>query len=137
MSSVKPQRRYSDWYRGAVVVIFVALCGVLTDAARAQDLGYPRQQSALSGDFHRAGNPQCVSRWAQFSREKHQGSYYVGGGRAVGGEGRYTNEGTWGSDYAPWYTRVSLRWSHGGRYQGGGGQYEPDRHNRPLRVRAP
>lgn len=116
---------------------FALACGWIVPIATAQDLGVPYQPRAFSGDFHRAGNPQCVSRWAQPTREKYQGGYYVGGSRAVGGQGRYVNEGTWGSDYAPWYTRVSLGWTHGRRYQDGGGQYEPDRHNNPLRWKAP
>ena len=105
--------------------------------AQAQDLGVPAQTRAISGNFVRAGNPQCLSRWAQPSYERHGGGYYVGGGRAFGGEGRYIQEGTWGQDYAPWYTRVALRWNHGRRYQDGGGQYEPDQRNKPLRLRAP
>lgn len=119
------------------LVATLLCCGLLTTTAQGQELGIPYQSRAISGDFHRAGNPHCVSRWAQPSREKHQGSYYVGGGRALGGEGRYSSEGTWGNDYAPWYTRVSLNWTHGRKYQGGGGQYEPDRHNNPLRLKAP
>ena len=119
------------------VTYIAILCGLLTTTASGQDLGTPPQPQALSGDFHRAGNPQCIARFAAPSREKHQGSYYVGGSRAIGGQGRYATEGTWGSDYAPWYSRVSLNWTHGRRYQDGGGQYEPDRRNQPLRLRAP
>lgn len=110
---------------------------LLTSAASAQAPAASYQLRSPGGDFYRAGNPQCVSRWAQPSREMFQGSYYVGGSRAVGGQGRYASEGTWGSDYAPWYTRVSLNWTHGRRYGDGGGQYEPDRRNQPLRWKAP
>ena len=105
--------------------------------ASAQDLGIPARARAITGDFHRAGNPQCIARWARPSYERHGGSYYVGGGRTVGGEGRYVHEGTWGNDYTPWYTRVGLRWNHGRNYQGGEGQYEPDRYNRPLGLGPP
>lgn len=81
----------------------------------------------------RAGYPLCTSRWAAFTYGPKYTGYYVGGDSAFGGEARYRNEGTWGVDYAPWYSRVMLGWSHGRRYQGGGGQYESDRKNRPLK----
>ena len=124
----------SHWRRGAVALT----CAVLTVAtACGQDLGIPTQPRAIYGHFDRAGNPQCVSRWAQPSWERKSVSYFVGGSQAFGGEERYIHQGTWGNDYAPWYTRVSLKWSHGRSYQDGGGQYEPDRRNNPLKVRAP
>lgn len=122
------------WRRATVALT----CAVLTvTTACGQDLGIPSRPRAISGNFYRAGNPQCVGRWAQPSWEKHSAGYYVGGSQAVGGEGRYVHQGTWGNDYAPWYTRVSLRWNHGSSYQDGGGQYEPDRRNNPLKLRAP
>jgi len=113
------------------LVIFTSHMGI------AQDLGIPYQSKALSGEFDRAGNPHCIAPWAQFSREKPDGGYYVGGSRALRGEGRGVHEGTWGSDYAPWYTRVGLRWNHGRRYQNGGGHYESDRRSNPLRAAPP
>ncbi len=118
--------------------IFLPACFLFAASiANAQDLGYPSQPRAISGNFHRAGNPQCVAPWARPSYERQGGSYYVGGGRTIGGEGRYVHEGTWGNDYTPWYTRVGLRWNHGRNYQGGEGQYEPDKRNRPLRLGPP
>ena len=124
----------SQWRCGAVALT----CAALTVAtACGQDLGIPDRPRAISGSFDRAGNPQCVARWAKPSGERHSVGYYVGGSQAVGGEGRYLHQGTWGNDYAPWYTRVALRWDHGRSYQDGGGQYEPDRRNKPLRLHAP
>jgi hypothetical protein len=118
-------------------LVALACAALMAATACAQDIGIPTQPRAISGNFARAGNPQCVARWAKPSWERHSVGYYVGGGQAHGGEGRCVNEGTWGNDYAPWYTRVSLGWSHGRAYQDGGGQYEPDRRNNPLRLRAP
>lgn len=112
-----------------------SLC--VTNPASGQDLGVPSQTKALSGGFSRAGNPQCIARWARPSHERPDSGYYVGGSRAVRGEGRSVNDGTWGNDYAPWYSRVSLRWDHGRRYQSGGGQYESDRRNNPFKIGAP
>ncbi|MDB5386862.1 MAG: hypothetical protein JWM11_2508 [Planctomycetaceae bacterium] len=116
------------------LTLSLALLGYLGASALAQDLGIPYQPRALGGEFSRAGNPQCVAPWARSSTERHDGSYYVGGSRALRGDGRTATEGTWGSDYAPWYTRVSLRWNHGRRYQSGGGQYESDRRNNPVKI---
>ena len=86
--------------------------------------------------FHRAGNPHCVAPWACQTYGPRYCGYYVGGGAPVHGEGRCPDEGTWGLDYAPWYSRVRLNWWHG-RYQGGEGQYEPDAPNHPLRNGRP
>lgn len=118
---------------------FLSICLVifLTENASAQNLGVPFQPKAFSGEFDRAGNPQCIAPWARPSREKQDGSYYTGGTQAFRGEGRFAHEGTWGNDYAPWYGRVALRWNHGRRYQSGGGQYESDRKNNPLRIGPP
>ena len=125
----------SHWRRAAVTLTCATL---MVASACGQDLGIPAGPRAIEGNFDRAGNPQCVCRRAQPSWEKHSAGYYVGGSQAGRkGEGRYIHEGTWGNDYAPWYTRVALKWSHGRSYQDGGGQYEPDRRNNPLKVRAP
>lgn len=87
----------------------------------------------------RAGCPLLVSKHAATSyHDKYQG-YYVGGGVPAGrfpfgsrDEPRCANEGTWGMDYAPIYSRVVSTWSHGRLFQGGIGQYEPDHKNRPF-----
>ena len=81
--------------------------------------------------IERAGQPFCISPWAQCSDEKRDFGYYVGGGSAKRGEIRCWHEGTWGWDYQPKGARVALRWWHG-RHQGGEGQYEPDERNNPL-----
>lgn len=115
----------------------LALSCCVSASVAAQDLGIPYQPRALSGEFDRAGNPQCVAPWARASREKHDSGYYVGGGKTLRGDNRGAAEGTWGHDYAPWYSRVALKWNHGRRYQSGGGQYESDRKNNPLRIGPP
>ncbi len=90
--------------------------------------------------MQRAGNPLCVAPWARaFPNSKYK-SYHVGGGAALygspvtafRGDCRYSNEGTFGVDYAPWYSRVRTQWFHGRKQQGGEGQYEPDGRNNPL-----
>src|SRR5580765_3004100 len=84
----------------------------------------------------RAGYPDCVAGYARCGYARHYAGYYVGGGAAcsggrtcLSGEPRYTHEGTFGMDYAPCYSRVALDWYHGKKYQGGEGQYEPNRAN--------
>jgi hypothetical protein len=59
--------------------------------------------------------------------------YFVGGGQAVGGSGRCTQDGTWGTDYRGLLlpSCVNLRWSNGDSYQGGGGTYKADGHPVP------
>ncbi|REJ92417.1 MAG: hypothetical protein DWQ35_12220 [Planctomycetota bacterium] len=85
----------------------------------------------------RAGNPQSIAPWARCAYGPKYSGYYVGGGRKPlsvrhPGEGRYLDEGTWGTDYMPWYSRVRLQWTHGRLYQGGRGQYEQNHHVRPF-----
>ena len=90
--------------------------------------------------MERAGNPLCISPLARCFPDANYKGYSVGGGAAwrsadatvCRGECRYINEGTFGVDYAPWYSRVQLRWFHGRKQQGGEGQYEPDGYNNPL-----
>jgi hypothetical protein len=75
----------------------------------------------------RAGWPECVRPRAIPSNNDHYCGYYVGGGAAIFGSGRYIDEGTWGWDYfgITRRRRVALNWWHG-KYQGGVGQYETD-----------
>ena len=85
----------------------------------------------------RSGHANCLAPWLRNTDGRRYQGYYVGGGTRPGrtlptGTPRYTDEGTWGFDYAPQYSRVNLLWSHGARYQGGTGQYEPDHRNRPF-----
>ena len=85
----------------------------------------------------RAGCPLLLFKRAAFTYDDKYKGYYVGGGvpnglRKCRGELRYCDEGTWGVDYVPWYSRVASSWSHGRLYQGGTGQYEPDHKNRPF-----
>lgn len=93
--------------------------------------------------FCRAGNPHCTSRWAKPNYDRCDHGYYVSGGAATrgrfGGEYRYCNEGTWGWDYCPPWSRVRLFWWHGRKQQGSGGQFEPNHNNKPFseEFRAP
>lgn len=75
----------------------------------------------------RAGCPECVRARATPSNTRHYCGYYVGGGAAIHGEGRYLDEGTFGWDYIghTFRKRVSLHWWRG-KQQGGGGAYATD-----------
>ncbi|MBT4864210.1 MAG: hypothetical protein HON53_03690 [Planctomycetaceae bacterium] len=97
------------------------------------------QRSTAAG-LRRAGYPECLAPWARFTYGRPYCGYFVGGGAALygrnpthlRGERRVANEGTWGVDYNPWYSRVRLQWFHGLRRQDGEGQYKADRRNNPL-----
>ena len=102
--------------------------------------GHSAHHAMPENGMERAGNPRCISPLAKcFPDIKYKG-YYVGGGAAwhhtrstaFRGEGRMSDEGTFGVDYAPWYSRVQQRWLHGRKQQGGEGQYESDAYNNPL-----
>jgi hypothetical protein len=86
---------------------------------------------ATSG-HERAGNPQCTSRHAQPGLDRDHSVGYVGGGTPFTwgnrGQARTTQEGTFGMDYSGWLVSRNtwLKWSHGGRHQGGAGRYETD-----------
>lgn len=79
---------------------------------------------------HQAGHPHEVSEIAAISYNEHYSGGYVGGGKGGhGGHERCAQEGTWGWDYTPFRpmsSRIFLKYSHGGRYQGGTGSYATD-----------
>lgn len=79
-------------------------------------------------DHVRAGLSQSVRTHAIPSNTRHYGGYYVGGSTAYFGEGRRPDEGTFGWDYAGLILpiRNALNWTHGRRYQDGGGTYKTD-----------
>ncbi len=121
---------------------FAGVSATLADDVLVQPIGDPSVVDAHRGSqlqcrHARAGWPQCVAPWARTTYGPKYGGYYVGGGLSPlkllsCGDRRCPDEGTWGVDYAPWYTRVALLWSHGRLYQGGTGQYEPEHRNWPL-----
>ncbi len=136
--------RFSIALKTAVVMIAITmLVGSMPVVPAAGQLpGSLRgsQHRIPENPMQRAGNPMCVAPWARvFPDSKYKG-YHVGGGAALygspasafRGDCRYVNEGTYGVDYAPWYSRVSTQWFHGRKQQGGEGQYEPDGRNNPL-----
>jgi hypothetical protein len=88
--------------------------------------------------FARAGCPRNIAPWARVSYGPKYTAYNVGGAKTPGilfaGPPLARDEGTFGVDYNPWYSRVVLRRSHGFLYQGGLGQYEPDHKNWPILV---
>jgi hypothetical protein len=81
--------------------------------------------------FHRAGDPQCISPLAKPTESPHEIGYYVGGGarqKSRHAEHRLPHEGVWGTDYAGLVIpkHVELGWWHGRRAQGGTGSYRSD-----------
>lgn len=81
--------------------------------------------------FHRAGDPQCISPLAKPTESPHEIGYYVGGGarqKSRHAEQRRPPEGVWGTDYAGLVIpkHVELGWWHGRRAQGGTGSYRSD-----------
>ena len=119
----------------ALLLESAAFAALPDDSADQRDPG--RKHAAR---LHRAGYPNCIPRWARFTYDDKYCGYFVGGGATfqgkrpglLRGERRYWHEGTWGMDYAPWYSRVRLQWFHGRRRQDGDGQYEPDGRNNPV-----
>ena len=139
---LKEQKRYRRLILtvlGCTTVLSACFSNAVT-VCRAEPPGHSTHRSVPEHPMERAGNPLCIAPWARcFPSSKYKG-YYVGGGAAMHGheatafrgEGRYVHEGTFGVDYAPWYSRVQTRWFHDRKQQGGEGQYESDRHNNPL-----
>ncbi|QDU28567.1 hypothetical protein ETAA8_36700 [Anatilimnocola aggregata] len=79
------------------------------------------------GDHCRAGFAQSVRAHAIPANTRYYGGYYVGGSVPLLGEGRHSDEGTFGWDYFGFFPkRVALNWTHGRRAQGGGGTYKTD-----------
>jgi hypothetical protein len=107
--------------------------------SRADD-AFLAHSGAVHGDWHheRAGGPLSIAPWARLTYGPKYRGYYVGGGTPPTWltidpvDWRFPGEGTWGMDFAPPWKRVELLWTHGRRYQGGQGQYEPDRRNWPF-----
>ncbi|GEM_PF-1874327 len=126
--------------RSIIVCFVAAVTACAGSSGKAQDSQRSSNHSLLENPMRRAGNPMCVAPWARpFPDSKYTG-YYTGGGAALygspatafRGEYRCINEGTFGVDYAPWYSRVRTQWFHGRKQQGGEGQYEPDGRNHPM-----
>ena len=105
-------------------------------AVQAQEI-FPDQAAAIAatyaqepwraGDHQCAGLPTSVHCRAFPSDTGRYCGYYVGGGSAWHGEGRYSHEGTWGWDYHGFCLpkRVALDWWHG-HPQSGTGAYATD-----------
>lgn len=100
--------------------------------AAEHDLQKPASATACAPEVadghHRAGHSERLACYAHPSNESHYSAGYVGGGTQFHGCGRFAHEGTWGRDYCGWLLshRPWLKWSHGGRNQGGSGAYKTD-----------
>ncbi|HZL88090.1 MAG TPA: hypothetical protein VFB96_06905 [Pirellulaceae bacterium] len=105
-------------------------------AQQAEEI-FPEQAAAIAAtygqepwridDHECAGWPANVHGRAHPSDTGRYCGYYVGGGAAWHGEGRYAHEGTWGWDYHGFILpkRVALLWWHG-HLQSGTGAYATD-----------
>jgi hypothetical protein len=91
------------------------------------DLAALRAQEVIHEHSH---GPFGLRRWLLPSSNRHNISYWVGGGAASWRRGDLPteDEGTWGLDYRGWIIqrRVNHLWFHGRRYQGGSGAYKTD-----------
>lgn len=116
---------------------WLLLAPVVAAPCAARDLTPPMGRPATQrrhfqgNQFVRAGNPQCVSRFARPTESPHEEGYFIGGGareRASAGEERLSQEGVWGTDYTGLIIskHTNLLWWHGQRYQGGTGSYPTD-----------
>lgn len=110
---------------GVVAALLLAPLGTAADLSPS--MGRPAtQRHHFQGDqFARAGNPQCLSRFAKPTESPHETGYFIGGGartKARHGEHRRVTDGTWGTDYTGilFHKHVELNWWHGARFQGGG-----------------
>lgn len=140
MTTVLLSRRLSRVAVGAGVYAWWLVLAIGTFRTLKADDAVPESKPPVAErvphTHQRAGNPQEISPWANFGRTHRYGMGYVGGGAA--GKHRYVRyhgEGTWGWDYINllYPRRTFLGWSHGLRYQGGSGQYSPERPARPFR----
>ena len=106
-------------YRWVLGSAFVCLAGLA--AAHAEE---PCDRSGYQGK---------VAWYALPTFTRAYTGYYVGGGSALGGSCRRSDEGTWGTDYRGLLLpgRINLWFNHGERYQGGGGTYKADGHPVP------
>jgi hypothetical protein len=109
------------------------IVALLTAAVGAEDAATSSQSNAQCR-MERAGCANEIAPWARWTYNEEYCGQWIGGGTAVGGEGRCLHEGTWGMNYAPRFTRIHLNWSHGRRRQDGGGQYEPDGKLNPFEA---
>ena len=119
------------WRNGITAGLAALIVGLapMAHLARGGDHFRRKSPQATPHTDERAGYPYDISRLAMPSNTGHYSGGYVGGGTAVGGQGRCPNEGTWGWDYTPFRpmsSHIFLNWSHGRRSQGGTGSYRTD-----------
>jgi len=102
---------------------FRQLVGRMKHCCHAFEMRLPGTRCRCEDDEQRAGQPRCIAPWARcFPNQKYTGFYSGGGAAFYGtppnrfrGEPRYEDEGTFGLDYDPWYSRVRLQWFHRNR----------------------
>lgn len=104
----------------------IRLVGILAPALLV--VSGETEPACAQGPQARAGNPECIARYAQRSDCGPYSGSFVGGSCAFKGHARRTHEGVWGWDYCgplrsehPW-----LKWCRGRRCQGGTGAYKTD-----------
>jgi hypothetical protein len=108
-------------------MLLLALAAALCDAAQAADDAVPLGSDGCDHTFARAGNPECVSRFAQPGNTPKYCGYYVGGSCVCRGGAPGPLEGTFGWDYCGGHWcphHVILHWC--GKCKGGTGSYRTD-----------
>ncbi len=120
---------------GRLAIAALMLIGGIAVEARAE-VGYATIGGCPPKPCPHSGGADQVSRLARESYGSNYSGHYIGGGSAFSlGSGRFQNEhrcfdeGTFGMDYNPCWSRVGLLWSHGRRHQSGHGQYDTDKKN--------
>jgi hypothetical protein len=124
---------------GLITLCLLCTTGVTSARAQEQHELSAEQAAAINfaygggkfdyryDDHCRTGFSQSVRWHALPSNTRYYGGYYVGGSAPYFGEGRRSDEGTFGWDYFGLLSkRVALNWTHGRREQGGGGTYKTD-----------
>lgn len=122
------------WSLAACSALLALGCAVTP--ARA-DVGSAAVGTPAGKPCPHSGGSDQVAWWARESYGSRYAGQYVGGGSPYSkgrgvfrSEPRCADEGTFGMDYDPGWSRVGLFWSHGRRYQSGHGQYETEKKNR-------
>lgn len=122
-------------FRQSLVVTLLALAVTPLTALPALTAEGPAPACPREVCPHSGGADEVAS-WAIDTYSGPYRGHYIGGGsirhagqRRCAGEPRCYDEGTFGVDYDPWWSRVGLYWTHGRRYQSGHGQYETERRN--------
>ena len=119
------------WLAALVLALLPATTAPGRDLSPSMGRPVTERHLFQGNPFARAGNPQCISRFARPTESPHETGYFIGGGartRAAQGEPRRDTDGTWGTDYTGilFPKHIELNWWHGQRAQGSGFGYRSE-----------